>query len=290
MSEHTESKLYLPKHCIVPLEVRLDDSIPDGAKIYLGELNVLANKFGYVFASDEALAEMKGMSVRSIERWHEVLEKGGHIYRQTWREHYKDDNEKGVKIKSKRRIYIGMARPETNKDAEPTKMAGRSEPTKMAVHCEPPKMAGINKEQEIDNKENNNEAVVVPLCLDELKIPQELKQTLAEKYKDDPKRIEDACKSVARMKPRNLEATIQTALTKGYSPGDTKEECLEKNREWARKSLAKYDGKKVGTYTCSVLNKYVEFSQSGVACAKYFNYEDASFQGEVTDFMKKNLR
>lgn len=146
------------------------------------------------------------------------------------------------------------------------------------------------KEHHEEPKKNDNEVVVVPFCLDELSISEELKQSLAKKYQDHPDRIEDACKSVAKMKPRNLEATIQAALTKGYSPGHSREEFLEKNKIWAQDSLKKYDNRKVGAYKCNILSKYIEFSLDGVATAKYFKYEDASFQGEVSDFIKKNLR
>ena len=121
--DHNENKLYLPKLCVVPLRVREDNSIPDAAKIYIGELNALTNKFGYAFASDEALAEMKGVSIQTIERWNMLLEKGGHIYRETTKEHDTAEDQRGVLIRTKRKIYITDGE-NSNNSVDPSKIRG----------------------------------------------------------------------------------------------------------------------------------------------------------------------
>ena len=106
MSDQEKSEdLYLPLHCLVPLSVREDPTVPAEAKIYLGELNVLACKFGYCFASDEQLAKMKGVSIDTIKRWHKILEEGKHIYRDTNNIQVKTDDGK-FHWRKKRRIYL----------------------------------------------------------------------------------------------------------------------------------------------------------------------------------------
>lgn len=84
--------LYLPKYCILKSPIKENRSIPDAAKIYFGELAVLASrrekrklfsKYNHIPYSDEQLAEMKGVDVKTIKRWHEDLEKEGFIERVT---------------------------------------------------------------------------------------------------------------------------------------------------------------------------------------------------------------
>lgn len=101
---HDESKLTLPKHCVVPIEARLDKNLSYGAQIFLGELHVLANKFGYCFAEDDQLAEMKECAVRTIQRWLKELEDGGHIWRCT-ENVLVTENGKPV-WKKKRKVYV----------------------------------------------------------------------------------------------------------------------------------------------------------------------------------------
>ncbi len=144
-SSFNESKLYLPKYCVVPLAVREDRSIPDAAKIYLGEINVLTNKFGYVFASDEALAEMKGVSIKTIERWNNLLEKKGYIKRETEKIHYRGDGQKGVLVRTARKIFI-LENQNSNISVDPSKIRGHCDPSKIRGHCDPSKMRGISKQ------------------------------------------------------------------------------------------------------------------------------------------------
>lgn len=138
--DHDESRLYLPSLCVVSVEARKCAGLSDAARIYLGELWVFANKFGYVYASDEQLADMKGVGLRTIKRWHLELETNGFIRRDTSRSHVK--TERGVEVRSKRKIYIFPHG--SKKDAEGPKMAPRSEGPKMARIKEEP----LKKEQE----------------------------------------------------------------------------------------------------------------------------------------------
>lgn len=147
--------LYLPKFCIVPLEARLlpAKDLPDSAKIYLGELNVLCNEHGYCWASDEELALMKKVSIRTIQNWHTCLEKLGFISRDTWKEHIKVEGVKGVQVRTKRKIYINetpsQSKNNSKKDADPQPAASRSDPQRTACinkqHLNP-----SSKEQDLE--------------------------------------------------------------------------------------------------------------------------------------------
>lgn len=98
------SKLYLPKFCVVPLAARLNNNITPKAQIYLGELNALSNQYGYCWASDQDLAEMKGVTVRTILNWHSELEKEGFIRRDTLKKHQMEDGR--LSITTQRKIFI----------------------------------------------------------------------------------------------------------------------------------------------------------------------------------------
>ncbi|MDC7243674.1 MAG: hypothetical protein PQJ44_07035 [Sphaerochaetaceae bacterium] len=99
-----EFKLYLPKYCILEIAIRENANIPEAAKIYFGELAVLASKYDMIFATDEQLAEMKGVSLKTIKNWNSALEKEGFIYRHTEQDPYKD--EKGELRWKKKRMML----------------------------------------------------------------------------------------------------------------------------------------------------------------------------------------
>lgn len=149
----SESPLYLPRNCIVPLRVREDAGLPDGAKIYFGELNVLTHKFGYVYASDEQLAEMKGVSLATIERWHKLLEAGGHIWRNTTRIHQVNPDTGKLEIRTKRLLYVADESGAFSTNVtDPSQNRGPIAPSKIKGRSDPSKMRGIN------NQSLNNES------------------------------------------------------------------------------------------------------------------------------------
>lgn len=135
--------LYLPKYCVVPLAARENEILSDSSKIYLGELAVLSNKFDYLAYTDEQLADMKGVSVRTIKSWHADFEREGFIRRDTWREHYKNPKGNGLLVRSRRKLYV-IENP-SKKVAEVQKAAPRSEVQKVAPRSEVQKVARINK-------------------------------------------------------------------------------------------------------------------------------------------------
>lgn len=142
------TELYLPKFCVVPLQARLNKNIPDAAKIYIGELAVLTNKFGYLTYSDEQLAKMKDVSISTIERWHTALEKEGLIKRETRKEHFKREDGNGVCVRTKRKLYVTDERAQKETQApdpsppDPSETGGHCDPLKTRDHCDPSETRG----------------------------------------------------------------------------------------------------------------------------------------------------
>lgn len=125
-------KLYLPKYCILEAPIRECSEIQEAAKIYFGEIAVLANKYGFITYTDEMLAEMKGVDTRTIKRWHAVLEEYGFIRRETKNELDKR-HLSGCKWKRTRKIYVNQ-HPDSKKFPIVTKMALPMMVTKMSPH------------------------------------------------------------------------------------------------------------------------------------------------------------
>lgn len=76
-------KLELPYLATIPYSVQSDDTISDAAKVFFGQITGLSVKYGYLWATNAQFAEMKKTSQTNIERWLRLLEKGGHIRRET---------------------------------------------------------------------------------------------------------------------------------------------------------------------------------------------------------------
>jgi len=264
--------LYLPKFCLVPLAARLDTTLCDAAKIYLGELNVLTNRYGYCFASDEELAEMKQVSLRTIKNWHQQLEDRDFIRRDTTREHYKEEGSPGVKIRSKRKIYI--LDKDSNNVAEGQNSAPRSEGQNSAPRSEGQNSAPISKEP-LNTKQMNDEkpdhhhhflaiaspepepepepVADVPDCLGPF-IPHlkasEL-QDLCRQFAANAERVDWACKQFLDRKysmdnPYSMLLKIvgswrPTLESRSTAPA-VSQECQEKNRADARTFVEKTGG------------------------------------------------
>ena len=267
-SAETEKLLHLPKFCIVPLEARLDHTLTDSAKIYLGEINVLTNKHGYCWASNEQLAKMKGVSVTTIKNWNRELKKRGFLEIDSWKEHVKEQGAKGLRIRSKRKIYV---------IEEPSKNVYEGQ--KSAPRSEGQKSAPIKEEPLIFEEENNNAAapVVVPLSLQKLEIPDKLREKIvAEGFTDH--QINVAVERALRWKTRpSDEIGIMTTLRRENDWNDnmSSEEIIEDNLEFL-KTLNHLDGVKSGPVIIGVGNKYVEF----IAGPKldYYDVEQRDFK------------
>ncbi len=153
MTDKSNSTLYLPVLCVVPIEARRDKTLTDAAKIYLGELNVLAQGYGYCWASDENLAQMKGVCLRTIKNWNTELTAGGYITRDTWRSHVMSPETGKLELKTKRKIYVTHS--DSKNLSEGHKIALHCEGHKIALHCEGQNSALIKKEP-LNTKRNNN--------------------------------------------------------------------------------------------------------------------------------------
>lgn len=237
--------LYLPKYCIVPLAAREDKTLNDSAKIYLGEINVLTNKFGYCCATDEQLSEMKDCSVRTIKNWHTELEKRGFIRRDTWREHYKNPNGCGVLVRSKRKLYV--IEDPSNNVSEGQKAAPHSEGQKAAPHSEGQKTALINKQSEELNIKNNNNVVeeaspvvVVFSSLNKLNISKELKISLSKHH--DEQKVNLLVKRVLKWKDRTGDAIACNTILNSWDTWcdkDTLKDREEQNKAESNELLNK---------------------------------------------------
>jgi hypothetical protein len=141
-SEEGFRKLYLPKWCLIPEEVKNDKGLSSDEKIFFGELNVLANERDYCWGSNEEFAEIKGTSLSTVKRWFNNLEITGHIRRETVSVRYKnEDNEKKSWLwKKDRKIWVGKGVSKNSSDrskSEPFNDRSKSEPFNDRSKSEP---------------------------------------------------------------------------------------------------------------------------------------------------------
>jgi len=71
---------------IIPAFIADDPDLDDATKMLFGRLSALSNKYGYCWASDEALAEMSKCKYRVISDRLKDLENKGYIHRETQKE------------------------------------------------------------------------------------------------------------------------------------------------------------------------------------------------------------
>ena len=86
----------------IPANVRYDKVLTANEKLLYSEITSLLKASGKCYASDNYLAEMFGVSTRTVQRWLNNLENRGFITREII---YKED----TKIIAKRYITIGGA-------------------------------------------------------------------------------------------------------------------------------------------------------------------------------------
>jgi SOS-response transcriptional repressor LexA len=98
-------KLSLTNDCIIDFEVRKDKSLSGDEKIFFGELKALASERGYCSGTDEEFAELKEVSVRTLQRYLTSLEKSGFIKREAVSIVYSDKNG-DRRWKKDRKIWI----------------------------------------------------------------------------------------------------------------------------------------------------------------------------------------
>ncbi len=80
-----EYKLRIPQFCILRIPIQECTNVSGDAKVYFGQLSALEDSY-FVWGdpfnpTDEMLSEMKGVSLRTIQRWNKELEDNGFISR-----------------------------------------------------------------------------------------------------------------------------------------------------------------------------------------------------------------
>ena len=290
----TPDDLDLPYVAIIPYNVQIDDSITDTCKLYYGQIVGLGKKCGYMWATDEQLAQMKGVSIRTIERWNTQLEHAGHITRDTKNYLCKDEKTGKDKWIKKRKVYFtdGFKPKETlkkndlKKDSEPDKIDGSYEPDKIDGSYEPDTIGGIIKQslEESLKEQYETAAPVVVFSLNQLEIQDSLRNKISQEY--SPTEIDIAVERCLNWKGRpSDEVGIMTTLTraKSWMDNPTVEDIVDKNSKYL-KSLINLDGTSIANTRISIGNKYIEFV-SGMKVT-VFNAEDKEFKKAVVDYIE----
>jgi hypothetical protein len=285
------SELELPFIASIPYSVQIDDSIPDAVKIYFGQIVGLSRKYGYIFATDEALAEMKNTSPKNIERWNKILEDAGHIRRETRNEHIKDENGKYF-WKKKRKIYVteGFSRKkepkeeDSNNFSEPLKNEGIIEPLKNEGIIEPLKNEGYNNTLLNKHLEQQQAVGVFFDCLKDIDILGHEKAWLSKHY--DEKTIKQAIEYASKVEIKTtLIQTLKWACEKKPEIPLSKEENTQKNKELALKVQADAVVPE-GTHF-EVLNKAIEICFGGNAAPFVLEYSEVGFIDKFKEALKK---
>ena len=162
MYDHTKTELYLPNACFMEAPIRLNKNIPGEAKIYFGELAVLANKHNVIKYTDEQLSKMKDVPVSTIEKWHRVLRKYGFLTSHTFNVLLPlEEGENTRKWRKFRDMKINQ-RPESKEDCGTAEIGGINEPAEIGGINEPAENGGISSTKE-KNKKRTTEELAAPV-------------------------------------------------------------------------------------------------------------------------------
>lgn len=206
-SKKDQSTLHRPMFCIIPVAARLNKKISKGAKIFLGELLALSNKYGYCWASDENLAQMHDESLRTTQRWLQELEDEKFIYRNTFSVCDGLTEEKKINFKKKRKIYV-FQRPTlvSKKVCEHDKNGGTIEPPKMAGRNNKPLNIekSISKEIPKEKPEPRGSSRPKPPATDSHSLPKKSKF-----YEDSKKLSEYHFKKIQEINPNAKKPNLE---------------------------------------------------------------------------------
>lgn len=287
--------LDLPFNAIIPYNVQIDPKLCASAKLFYGQICGLSVKHGYMYASNQQLADMTQQPIKTIERWMKELEDYGHLRRET--ENFITKNEEGKNVWQKRRKVFfndGFARkPEketlpkpSNNDYETPKNEGSFETLKNEGSLEPLKNEG-NKDASITSiskQQSDSPSAVVVSSLYEIQIEDSLRNKIIAGYSKED--IDVAVERCLKWKSRPNDAVgIMTALRDSdiWVDNETKEEATQSNLEYLSQ-LAHLDKTKIAGAQICVGNKYIEFS-AGMN-VKVFNVEDKDFKTLVEAHLK----
>lgn len=295
----SDIKLDLPYVASIPYNVQIDNSICDGAKLYFGQLHALTVKFGYCWATDFQLAQMKGVSIRTIERWNKELDDAGHINRVT--KNYPVKTESGWCWIPKRKIYTNAAWLARHpKDQEKANSNFESETAcegvaiDTATPCAPIDTAtdkgriesskeSILKQQPKPPAEAEMQSVVISPSLDKLDIPEMLAKKIS--FENDEPAIQLAVERCLGWKGRpSDEVGIMTTLRDAEIWNDNnKEKQIESAKDFLR-SLSKYDGKIIYNTKINIYTNFIEFV-CGMKCV-VFELDKPDFKRSVNEYLE----
>ena len=71
--------LDFPDLAIIPYKIYSNKNIEPNAKLHFGCLLELSKKEGFYCATNKQFADMHGVTIRQIRRWHKSLEENGFI-------------------------------------------------------------------------------------------------------------------------------------------------------------------------------------------------------------------
>jgi DNA-binding transcriptional regulator YhcF (GntR family) len=300
-------KLDLPYLAAMPYQVQICDSISETCKIYFSQIMPLAQKEGYMWATDDQLAEMKQVSKRTIERWNKELEEAGLIRRETQNVPCKQENGSFNWVK-KRKIYFNEAfslsvrtkekkvepkkteasDSDKNGGIDTAKDGGTIETAKDGGTIETAKSGGIINTSLDSNINQQPEAPKAPVVvsfssLKKLDIPESLRKKICNEYSEEEVNV--AVERCLKWKSRSCdEAGIMTTLrAEGWIDNPTPEDKEESDKKFL-KNLAYLDGKSISSTKIIVGNKYIEFS-SGMKVVIYTAGED-SFKSKVNAYLE----
>ncbi len=309
-SNQEPTKLYLPKYCILEAPIRLCKEVSESAKIYFGELAVLASKYNYIPYTNEQLAEMKECGVSTIKRWNEELEKNGFIERET--KNVLVDG-KQCQWKKERKMYIFQT-PDLKKfpdrlKNEPIIDRLKNEPIDEGLKNEPI----LNK---IEDKTKNNitadpvddvfsdspkeEPEPTDLrSMDATNFDESFRETILSLKKDfrDPTstysqiEIDRAIRILKSSNPDNPRGLFRDALVnpEKYEEKVDKVEAkkirIDENKRIAEKYFNKIKGITSGD-KMEILNKYIEVG-NGIHQPSVVEYDASDFEEKLKEALKK---
>jgi len=293
----TEQRLYLPEYCIITSKVRNDVNLTGDAKIFCGELAVLSSKHGYCWGSDEELAEMKGTSDRTIQRWLNSMEEGGHIFRETVSIRYKNLSGQWL-WKRDRKIWVGDGALKKRSDID--RFGGIDDHDKIGGIDDPDKIGGMLKGKGKIEKNTNS----TPLQDEEKKkVEDDMRKagvnakTIERAIKYNIKDIDDAlhnlsfkdiCGDVSGYFFDQLKNIKEYGRRKDLA--EAREDMAKKNKIFAIKNLRKFEGRQLGIAKGTELRickTYVEFVLNANCPSKVFEYLSPKFTVDVISYLDK---
>lgn len=261
-------KLEFPYVSLIPYKIMSAKCLCPNAKLHYGCLAALSKKEGYCWASDEQLAEMHGVKVRVIQKWHEKLENLGFIYRETKSISYRNEAGKLLWTK-KRKIWTDLAFSQKN-----------CEHAQKDTFNEHAQKDAISKKKPFNAKKVNEGATrSMPFSKKE-KINIDHKQSRSEKSKDfykilseDQKKIHDEILIEARERSQTVESSAITFWLRKWGIERVKN-VLKLYRDEARKAeLRKRKIASIGGFMRGALNKGLKAQTESDVSNKEFAHE-----------------